>query len=192
MILINKRLGTVLLTALGSMTLSSAQDQMPRTATDRVHGSPEVITEQLHGTVLYLEGNTLVVRMSSGELREFPVSPSRKFIIDGKELKVGQIKAGTTLSATITRTMTPVTERTTTIGSGKVWFVNGNTVIVTLPNQENRMYTVTDSYRFNVNGQPASIHDLRPGMIISAEKIVEEPRTEVTSNTVVTGSAPTP
>jgi len=32
--------------------------------------------------------------------------------------------------------------------------------------------------------------DLKKGMKISAEKIVEEPRTESVSNTVVTGQAP--
>jgi hypothetical protein len=192
MILMNKRFVTVLLTAAVTMTLSSAQEPMPKTATERVRGTTAVTTEQLHGTVVYVAGNTLVVRMSTGELREFQVAPSEKFMIDGKELKISELKAGTTLSATITRTTTPVTARTTTIGSGKVWFVNGNTVVVTLPNQENRMYTVTDSYRFNVHGKPSSVHELRPGMIISAERIVEEPVTEITTDTVVTGQAPRP
>jgi LPXTG-motif cell wall-anchored protein len=54
------------------------------------------------------------------------------------------------------------------------------------------MYKVKDSYRFNVGGQPASVHDLRKGMVIAAEKIVEEPTTEIASNTTVTGQAPPP
>ena len=115
---------------------------------------------------------------------------SRRFLVGGKELKVGQLKPGTQLTATVTSTRTPVTDRTTTIGSGKVWFVAGNTVIVTLPNNENRQYTVDENYRFNVEGQKASVHDLRKGMTISAAKIVEEPRVEIASNTVVTGEAP--
>ncbi len=49
-----------------------------------------------------------------------------------------------------------------------------------------------ESYRFNVDGKPASVHDLRKGMHISAQKIVEEPRTEIASDTVVTGTAPAP
>jgi LPXTG-motif cell wall-anchored protein len=102
------------------------------------------------------------------------------------------LKPGTRLTATVTTTNTPVTERTTTVGSGKVWFVQGNTVILTLPNNENRMYKVQDSYRFNINGQKASVHDLRKGMTVSAEKIVESPKTEMASNMAVTGHAPPP
>jgi hypothetical protein len=71
-----------------------------------------------------------------------------------------------------------------------VWFVSGNQLIVTLPNNENRIYTVNDDYRFTVEGQPASVHDLRKGMVISAQKIVEEPRTEMASDVAVTGEAP--
>jgi hypothetical protein len=52
------------------------------------------------------------------------------------------------------------------------------------------MYKVTDDYKFNVGGQKATVYDLRKGMRISAEKIVEAPRTEMASNVVVVGQAP--
>ena len=118
---------------------------------------------------------------------------SRKFIIDGRELTVHELKPGTRLSATLTTTTTPVTERTTTVGTGKVWFVSGKTVILTLPNNENRMYTVKDDYKFIIEGNKnASVFDLRKGMVVSAQRIVEEPKTEIASNTVVTGQAPPP
>ena len=100
------------------------------------------------------------------------------------------MKPGTKLKATVTTTTTPVTDRTTTVGTGKVWFVSGNTVILTLPNNENRMYKVAESYRFIIDGQKASVHDLRKGMTVSAEKIVEAPRTEIAQDTIVTGHAP--
>lgn len=167
-----------------------AQQQMPRTTKERVPGAASVKTEQLRGTVVYAEGNRLVVKMSSGDLRTFEVPPSRRFIIDGQERTVNELQPGTKLTATVTTTTTPVTERTTTVGSGKVWYVAGNTVILTLPNNENRMYKVNDNYRFMVEGQKASVHDLRKGMVISAEKIVEEPKTEVATDVAVTGSAP--
>ena len=57
------------------------------------------------------------MRVSDGHVREFKVPPSRRFIIDGKEMTVGQLKQGTELTATITTTMTPVTERTKTVGT---------------------------------------------------------------------------
>jgi LPXTG-motif cell wall-anchored protein len=169
-----------------------AQQAMPKTTSEDIKGAASVKTEQMSGTVVAVEGNDLLVRMSSGGFRNFIVPESRKFTIDGQDVSVHDLKPGTRLTATVTTTTTPVTERTTTVGTGKVWYVSGNTVIVTLPNNENRMYKVSDDYKFNVHGQPASVHDLKKGMVIAAEKIVESPRTEVAANTTVTGHAPPP
>jgi hypothetical protein len=177
-------------TALALLSLIAAAQQLPQTTKQTVKGTPTITTEKLSGTVLQAEGNTLVVRMANGEIKEFVVPESRKFIIDGKELSVHDLKVGTTLRATVTTTTTPITERTTTIGSGTVFFVSGNNVIVTLPNGENKNYKVEDHFRFNVGGEKATVHDLRKGMTISAQKIVEEPRTELQTDTAVTGEAP--
>jgi hypothetical protein len=49
---------------------------------------------------------------------------------------------------------------------------------------------VLPTYRFIVEGKPAAVQALTKGMTISAEKIVEVPRTEIVSDTVVTGHAP--
>jgi hypothetical protein len=170
---------------------AAAQQKLPETTKERIRSKPSISTEQLHGTVEYVEGNDLVVRMTDGSIREFNVPESRKFTIDGRDLTVHDLKRGTKLSATVTTTTTPVTDRTTTVGMGTVWWVAGKTVIITLPNGENRTYTVRDDYRFNVEGNKnATVSDLKKGMKISAERIVEEPRTEIVSNTVVTGQAP--
>ncbi len=166
-----------------------AQD-MPTTNKENVKGKPSVKTEQIHGTVIYQEGGWLVIKRDDGSLKEFKVPASRKFTIDGKSLMLKDLQPGTRLTATTTTTETPVTQRTTTIGSGTVWFVSGNSVIVTLPNNENREYTVDDNFKFMVNGQPAGVHNLRKGMTVSAEKIVEEPTVEFSRRTVVTGQAP--
>jgi hypothetical protein len=180
------------ITSAAVVTLSAQESKMPKTTKETVTGTPSIKTEKLQGTVVFAQGNDLVVKMSTGEVREFHTPESRRFIIDGKELTTSELKPGTKLNATITTTRTPVIERTTTIGTGKVWWVSGNSVIVTLPNNENRMYKVNDDYRFNVDGRPASVHDLRQGMVISAQKIVEEPRSEIATNTEVTGTAPPP
>jgi hypothetical protein len=191
---IHRILAELCTTAMAITVLSAigTAQQMPKSTTERIAGEAQTTTQQLNGTVVAVEGNNLVVRMSTGGFRTFNVPESRKFIVDGKELSVHELQPGTRLTATVSTTTTPVTERTTTVGSGKVWYVSGNTVILTLPNNENRMYKVKDSYRFNVNGQPATVHDLKKGMVVSAEKIVEEPKTEIASNTVVTGHAPPP
>jgi len=187
---------TVSITAIAAFamvsTTAEAQQQMPQTTKEVIKGSAAIKTEQLRGTVEYVEGNTLLVRMADGDLREFNVPESRKFLIDGRQLTVHDLKPGTKLTATVTTTTTPVTERTTTVGTGKVWYVAGKTVILTLPNGENRQYTVADSYKFNVDGREATVFDLKKGMMVSAQKIVEEPRTEIASNTEVVGQAPPP
>jgi hypothetical protein len=189
---ISRRLFIGISAALTASAAAFAQDpaHVPATTKEEIKGAAEVTKEHLTGTVVQVEGQTLLVRTSTGEMREFQVPKSRKFQIDGKQLSVNQLKPGTELTATVTTTKTPVTARTTTIGSGTVWWVAGNQVIVTLPNHENKLYTVEDSYRFIVDGQQATVHDLKPGMKISAQRIVEEPRTEITSDTVVTGHAP--
>src|SRR6186713_2576512 len=104
------------------MVAVAQEKGMPKTTKEIVRGAGQVTTETLNGTVAYTEGNYLVVRMADGEIREFNVPESRKFMIDGKELTVHDLKVGTKLTANITTTTTPVTERTTTVGSGKVWF----------------------------------------------------------------------
>jgi len=191
---VNRLLTVLTGIAIGSVVVlmtGVAQQKLPETTKESIKGKASISTEQLHGTVEYVEGNGLVVRMTDGSIREFNVPESRKFTIDGRDLTVHDLKRGTKLSATVTTTMTPVTDRTTTVGMGTVWWVAGKTVIITLPNGENRTYTVKDDYRFNVEGNKnATVSDLKKGMKISAERIVEEPRTEIVSNTVVTGQAP--
>jgi LPXTG-motif cell wall-anchored protein len=187
-----------LLTGL-SMTLGIAffativAAQAPQTTSQATRGEGTVTTEQLSGEVVLVEGNNLVVKMSNGEVRTFSNVPdSRRATIDGKEVGVRDLKPGTTLTATITTTTTPVTVRTTTVGTGKVRFVAGNSVILTLPNGETKQYTVKPDYKFNINGKPATVSDLRAGMTVSAEKIVEEPTVQIAMDTRVVGQGPRP
>jgi hypothetical protein len=164
--------------------------QMPQSTTERVKGATSTTTQELSGTVVAVEGNTFVARTSNGELRTFTPPPERRFIIDGKELTISELKVGTKLKGTVTTTTTSVTERTTTVGSGKVWFVSGPNVILTLPNGENRQYKVARDYKFIVGGKPATVSDLKKGMTVKAEKIVEVPITELATNVRITGTAP--
>ena len=164
-----------------------------QTTTQTTKGTPTVTTEQLRGEVVKVEGNNLVVKMSSGELRTFTNIPdSRRATIDGVEVGVRDLKPGTRLTATITKTTTPVTVRTTTVKTAKVWYVSAPHVILTHPDGQNKQYTVKDDFKFIVNNQPATVFDLRPGMNVSAERIVEEPTVEITSDSKVVGQAPAP
>jgi LPXTG-motif cell wall-anchored protein len=174
-----------------ALLAATAAAQMPQTTTEKIKGAATVTTEKMSGEVVKVEGNTLVVKMSNGELRTFSNVPdSRKALVDGKELGVRDLQPGTRLTATITKTTTPVTVRTTTVGTGTVWMAMGTNVILTLPNGENKQYTVKPDTKFTVNGNPATVYELRPGMVVSAEKIVEEPTVEFATNARVVGQTP--
>jgi hypothetical protein len=173
--------------ALGVTALFTAP-AAAQTTTQQTKGTPTVTTEQLRGEVVKVEGNTLVVKMSNGDLRTFSNIPdSRRAVVDGVELGVRDLKPGTRLTATITKTTTPVTVRTTTVKTAKVWYVSAPHVILTLPDGQNKQYTVKDDFKFIVNGQPATVFDLRPGMNVSAERIVEEPTVEIATESKVVG-----
>jgi hypothetical protein len=150
-----------------------------------------VTTSQLTGEVVQTEGNWLLARMRpSGEYRFFYVPSGRTAMVDGKARSLNELKPGTVLTATYITTDQSIAMRTTTVTNGTVWYASGNYVIVTLENGENHEYKVPDAYKFVVEGKPASVSDLRKGMKVSATKIVEEPRHEISSVTLVTGTAP--
>jgi hypothetical protein len=123
-------------------------------------------------------------------VRTFNVPEATKFVIDGKRVTVHDLRPGTSLRATIVTTTTPVTERTVTNLSGKVFFVGGTSVILTMPDGGNKMYKSLPHYSFIVNGRKTDVSGLRKGMMITAEKVEEVPTTAVATNTVVYGSSP--
>ena len=158
---------------------------------EEVLGAATVVTEQLTGEVASVEGNMLVVKvLPRGYYAVFDVKPGREFIIDGQTKHVGDLKLGTVLTATVTTTTQPVTVRTTNSVEGRVAWVNGNYVVLTLKNGQNKEFNVPESFRFIVGGKSASVHELKQGMDVSASKIVEEPRTDISEKTVITGKAP--
>ena len=183
----------VLITAVVVMTLMAAPLAQAPTKTTEPTGQAKVTTSQMTGEVVLVDGNNLLVRMQPGsQYRIFNVKPDRQFMIDGQPKTVKQLTPGTILTATVTTTAQPVTDRTTTVTNGTVWFVDKarNHLIVTLENGENRSYDVPQGFKFTVEGKSTTIEDLRQGMKLSATKIIAEPRTEMSTETVVTGKAP--
>lgn len=150
-------------------------------------------TYTLNGTVVEVDGNTLVVKMDSGEARIFTPPADRRFVIDGKELTLSQLQPGTKLTAQVKETSSTVTDRTVDTLEGTVFYAAGPTVILTMPNRERRQFVVksTDPVKFyDSNGKEITVFDLRKNMNIKATKIVEVPRTELVTTASVTGTAP--
>jgi len=154
-------------------------------------GEAKVAKSQITGEVVKVEGNTLVAKMvPGGEIRTFNIQPGQKFMIDGQPKIIGDLKTGTVLTATATTTTHDVRVRTQKVGRGTVWFVAGNTLILTQENGQNKQYNVPEAVEFTMDGKPAKLKDLKVGMKVEGSKMVEAPETVIETDVVVTGKAP--
>jgi len=143
------------------------------------------------GTVIYVSGNELLVRLPDGTAEHFVVSPTQTFTVDGKQMTISDLKPGTHLTQTITTKTTPKTITTTRTIDGKVWHVSPPSyVILTLPDGTNKQYNVPKGQIFTINGQQDTVFQLKKGMTVSATVVTEEPVTEVSHNKSVTGVLP--
>ena len=93
------------------------------------------------------------------------------------------------LTADVTVTETPIVDRTTTTLKGKVWVSSPRSVILTLENGENRQYDVPEGFKFDVDGRKVEAMELRPGMNLTATKIVDRraPRSRWTASSRASG-----
>ena len=179
-------------TGLAVMTLAALVHGQATTRKEEIPGAAShTVDAKMTGEVVWVQGNWLAAKMQpTGRISVFNVQPGREFMIDGQTKHIGDVKPGTVLTAMVTTTTQPVTVRTTTSLNGTVWYVSGTYVILTLENGENKDYHVPEAFRFMVEGKSASVHELRPGMKVSATKILEEPSTVLSTKTTITGKAP--
>ena len=186
------RVFAVAAAAMATMSLAvSAWAQPTQTKQSLPSKAPKVTTTQLKGEVAYLQGDYLVAKMSpSGTYRLFVLKPGKTATIDGVVVPLNKAPIGTMLTANVTVTETPVTDRTISTLKGKVWVAGPTSVILTLENGENKQYDVPEGMRFDVDGKKLEAMELRPGMNLTATKIVESQRTEIATDNVVTGVGP--
>lgn len=151
-------------------------------------GAATVTTVELKGEVVAVGSNWLVAKNAAGEYRVYNVQPGQQFIIDGAARTLGQLEKGTMLTARVTTTQTPVTNRTTTITEGTVFWSSPTSLIATLANGENKQYAVPPDFKFDVDGRQLTAMELRPGMKLRATKIVEEPVNMFSKDIKVTGT----
>jgi hypothetical protein len=108
---LNSRRMSILSVALCTLawTLISAGAWAQDVTTTTMKGPSTYETTVRSGTVVYVSGNELVVRLSDGVVQHFVVSPTQTFPVDGKQMTIGQLKPGTHLTQTITTKTTPKT-----------------------------------------------------------------------------------
>jgi len=170
---------------------AAAQVQTTQTETE---GEPTHAVTVERGEVVYVSGNTVIVKMEDGTVRHFNNVPdSVTVMVDGKELNVHQLKPGMKLEKQTITSTTPRVVTTVKTVTGKVWHVTPpNSVILTLQDGTNQEFKIPKNQKFNVNGQETDAFGLRKGMTISAQKVVEAPETVISQEIKRTGTAPPP
>jgi hypothetical protein len=154
-------------------------------------GPSKVKIFEARGELVAKGPNWLIARNpATGYHRVYRVQPGKKAIVDGVPKTLDQLEKGTLLKATATITETPVTKRTTTITKGVVFWASPKSVIVTLDNGDNKQYEVPEGFKFDIDGKQLSAMELKPGMKLTGTKIVEEQTETITTDIVVTGTAP--
>jgi hypothetical protein len=144
--------------------------------------------------VVLVSVNDLLLRMEDGTIRHIANVPNTfKAVVDGKELGIYDLKAGMTLERTTIITTTPKIVTTVETVKGKVWHVNPPTyVFLTLADGSNQRFEIPKGQKFKVEGKTVDAWGLKPGMYITATKVVEFTAMEVERQRKLTGSLPPP
>lgn len=160
--------------------------------TDVTQGASTIHTETLSGTVVYVSGNDLVVKLDSGEVKQYTAAPGATAMADGKEITIKDVKPGMKLQKTITTVTTPTYVQTVRTIKGRVWHVNPpHTVILTLP-EGNKQYRIPQGQKFDIDGEEKTAWELRKGMNVSATVIKTVPSDQVAITKSVTGKMAIP
>lgn len=170
---------------------AAAQVQTQKTET---HGRAAREVKVERGEIVYVSGNSVVVKMEDGTLRHFDNVPeSTTVTVDGRQLNVHQLEVGMKVEKQTITTTTPKTITTIKTVTGKVWHVTPpNSVILTLENGENQEFKIPKGQKFNINGEMVDAFALKKGMKVDAQKVVEEPEIVIAQEVKRTGSAPPP
>ena len=189
-----KQTRLVALRTIGALALTLAAAgawAQDTTKTSVRHGEPSVATDVRNATIVYVEGNNLVLKLENGNVEHLIVPFDERFTIDGKELTVAELKPGTRLTQTITTTTTPRFVNTVRTIKGKVWHVNApGSIIVSLPDGTNQLYKVPSHATFKIDGRDKTVFELKKGMKLEATIITDSPETVVASSKETTGRAP--
>ena len=188
------RVSLALLVAVVCLAFTLAMSAQVQTKTSTTSGKASVVTHVEQGEIVYVAGNSVVVKMADGSLRHFDNVPeSARVTVDGQQLGVHDLKVGMKVQKTITTTTTPETVTTVKSVTGKVWFINPpSTVILTMEDGKNQEFKIPNGQKFNVDGQMVDAWGLKKGMTVNATKVVESPTVVVAQKAKLTGEMPPP
>ena len=145
--------------------------------------------EVRQGTVVYVSGNDLIVRMADDQLKHFVVPSDSKFTVDGKEIGVQDLQPGTKLTQTITTTVEEQMVTHVQTVDAKVLEVKPPHLTIAMGDKEKYM-TVPEGTRFTINGKEMGLSDLRAGMHLKGTVVTAVPTTVAVRSNKVTGQTP--
>jgi hypothetical protein len=163
-----------------------------RTKTTTTTGKPSQQVKVDRAEVLLVAGNDLVLKLQDGTIRHIANVPETfKATVDGKEIGIYDLKVGMILERTTTITTTPKVVTTVQTVKGRVWNVNPpHYVMLVLEDGSSQRFEIPKGQKFKVEGQTVDAWGLKPGMIITATKVVEFTAMEVEQQRKLTGSLP--
>lgn len=184
-------LGRAVATAFVFAIVAIAAWGQDTTTTTIKHGEKSYETQVKNAEVVYVEGNDLVLKFENGKIEHLVAPDSDTFTIDGKDVTVHELVAGTKLTQTITTTTAPRYVSSVRVLKGKVWHVNPpRYVVVTLPDGKNQEYMVPSHAKFIIGGKPKTVFELRKGMMFEATIVTDDTHTVVEQTKQVVGQAP--
>ncbi len=132
--------------------------------------------------VVYVQGSDVVVRLANGEVRQLEFPDSSRFVVDGRQLTVHELKQGMTLGEPRT-TVVPSRSVDTveTMQVGTVWKTIGNTIIIKTTDGVNKLYRVPSGSRVTIDGKEISLEGLREGDNITATIVKLTPPPEASN-----------
>jgi hypothetical protein len=165
------------------------------TPPSRLASAQQTTTEVKSFQVISVEGNTVVARTPEGT-KEYTVPESFRFMVDGKEVSVHELKPGMKGTATITTTTTVKPVTVTEVRNGEVVRGGGGAILVRGP-KGFHSFTQADIDKRNVkiyrDGKPIQISELQTGDRLTATIVTEKPPQILTERQVkatVQGAAP--
>jgi hypothetical protein len=174
----------------------AAQNPSQTTSTQMGQPHTKTTTNTISGTIVSVDGDNVVVRDSAGEFKEYAIPDGFKFHMDGRDLGVADLKPGMPVKATFTTSVTTTPVTVTDIRKGEVAFVSGETLVVHGPNGYRSFTQQQLDQRHvklqNAQGQEISVSALRPGDLVTAVIVTDEPPKVVTEREVKAMVQPAP
>ncbi len=142
------------------------------------------------GTVVYVSGNDLIVKLQDGTLKHFVVPDNYMFHIDGHDTTIKSLQPGTKLTQRVTTTTKETTVTKVQNVDAKVVLVNPPYLTVDLADGTRKTVKVPEGTTFTVEGQSQMLSALKAGMQLKGTIVTDTPQTVVSTSSKVSGKAP--